>query len=373
MKRKAFSSGIAWSRVLGSALLYLCFAAVLLWFFIGLGLKNAARDDAKTDVLITPASTPPPASTPVPTPTASPVPTPTPDGLSVSDPAVHTVAWLSDTQHYASEFPRVFTAMTRFLSDNRARMNLVYIVHTGDFVDDRDDPAQWENALGSMEYLSGIPYGVLAGNHDIGTSVQDFTQYAQRFGKKAMEARSGSDAYYGGSYQNNRGHYDLVDIGENRFVFAYMSYAPDSDALSWLNKVFRKHGDRIGILCVHDYFKTDMSYSDSGEALFKNVVKKNPNLYLVLCGHRYTVGMKTAEFGSRQVYELISNYQAAGDEGGNGYLQFLQFDDRKKELRVLSYSPYKDDRRYYDTPGAELEKYPVDPDNEEYAFPYPWA
>ncbi|MCE5235656.1 MAG: metallophosphoesterase [Clostridiaceae bacterium] len=320
-----------------------------------------------------------PPPTPVPTPDAPPAPTPTPNPLFNLSEGVFTVAWLSDTQHYAYKAPEIFEAMTRFLRDEREKMNLLYVVHTGDFVDDRDDAAQWENAMRAMESLEGIPYGVLGGNHDVGTSEQDFSVFSSCFGEKAMEKRPGSDAYYGGSYKDNRGHYDLVDIGANRYVFAYMGYAPDSGAVAWLNRVFKEHRDRIGVLCVHDYFKTDMTYSDAGATLLKKVVKKNPNVYLVMCGHRYTVGHKSVEFDDdgdgatdRRAYELIQNYQAAGELGGSGYLQLLQFDDIKKELRLISYSPYTDDRRYYDTPGTELEKYYVNPENEEYSFSYPW-
>ncbi|OQA14065.1 MAG: hypothetical protein BWY62_01159 [Firmicutes bacterium ADurb.Bin356] len=54
-------------------------------------------------------------------------------------------------------------------------------------------------------------------------------------------------------------------------------------------------------------------------------------------------------------------------------MQFLQIDEQKGEVRVLSYSPYTKDFRYHDTPGAEFEKYPVPPENEEYTFPIPWS
>jgi predicted phosphodiesterase len=361
-----------------SRVLFYTAAAAFLIFCVWLGSSHRRAADSSPDVHIT--QQPTFSATFLPKITASPVyvnsPTPTPDGLTAMS-GTSTVVWMSDTQHYPVKAPEVLKQMTLFLSDERTRMNLDYIVHTGDFVDDRDDIAQWEVVASAMETLNNIPYGVLAGNHD-GGSDSDFSRYVKYFGEEVLRNRPES-AYYGGSYKNNRGHYDLVNIGENRFIFAYMSYAPDADGIKWLNGVFKEYRDRVGVLCLHDYFKSDMSYSSSGATLYKNVVKKNSNVYLVLCGHRYSVGHKKRELddngdgqSDRRVYELMQNYQAAGQTGGSGYMQFLQFDDIKKEVRVISYSPYTDDRRYYDTPGAELEKYPVDPEQEEYTFSYPW-
>lgn len=355
-------------------------AAAFLILCVWLGLSHYHARESSPDAQITPqpafSATLLPEITSPPVYVNSPTPMPTPDGLTAQS-GTSTVAWISDTQHYPAKAPEVLKQMTRFLRDERARLHLNYIVHTGDFVDDRGDESQWESAVSAMETLKNIPYGVLAGNHDAGRDL-DFSRFGRYFGEEVMRKRPES-AYYGGSYKNNRGHYDIVDIGEIPIVFAYMSYSPDADGIRWLNDVFKEYRDRVGVLCLHEYFKTDMSYSSSGETIFKKVVKKNPNVYLVLCGHRYTVGHKSLDLdddgdgqSDRRVYELMQNYQAAGQIGGSGYMQFLQFDDIKKEVRVISYSPYTDDRRYYDTPGTELEKYPVDPEQEEYTFSYPW-
>ncbi len=308
-----------------------------------------------------------------------PEPTPTPDlsKLFVNDQDVYTIGWVSDTQHYAGKYPELYSLLTEFLAKEQANLNLKYIVHTGDLVHNSKVLDEWDVANKAMQALSNLPYGVLAGNHDIGREL-DFTNYSRNFGEDAMRART-NNSYYGGSYKNNRGHYDLIRLGSRQFVFVYMSYSPDSQCIRWVNKVFEDYREYVGVLCVHDYFDTDMSYSTQGKLLFDKVVKKNPNIYLVMCGHRYTIGHAkiTINDGNdkqkRTVYELISNYQSAGPKGGSAYMQFLQVDEGKGEVRVISYSPYTDDYNYHDTPGAELEKYPVNPKNEEYKFPIPWG
>ena len=84
----------------------------------------------------------------------------------------------------------------------------------------------------------------------------------------------------------------------------------------------------MGILCVHDYYKTDLSLSDAGALFYEDVVRRCPNLYMVLCGHRYTMACVPVKFDDdengitdRTVYQMMCNYQAAGSEGGSGYMR----------------------------------------------------
>ena len=309
------------------------------------------------------------------TPAPTPSPTPVPDALTALG-GVYTFAWISDPQHYSEAYPEIFETMTRFLKEERARLNLAYVVHTGDMVQDYDVSAQWDAAEAAMRALADIPHGVLAGNHDVGKSRRDFSEFNARFGGEAMEAAP----YCGGIYKGGMGHYDLIDAGNTGYVFAYMGYQPDDAAVRWLASVFDQYPERVGVLCVHDYFRTDLSLYDSGKALQKNVLAKCPNVYLVLCGHRYNVAAVPVAFDDdgdgteeRTVYQMIANYQAAGSEGGSGYMRFLQIDEAAGVLRAYSYSPYTEDYRYWDEPGTENEKYPVDPANEEIMLPLPWA
>ncbi len=303
-----------------------------------------------------------------------PTPVALPDPLRAENGA-YTIAWITDTQHYSREYPETFYAMTRFLQDNRNRMNLGYVAHTGDLVHHYDDEAQWDVAVRAMQTIADIPGGVLAGNHDVGTSRGDFTYYKKYFG----EASQSSRACYGESYQDNRCHYDLVQLGDTKYLFVYASYEPDGDCIHWVNETLARYPERIGVLCVHDYFKNDLTLSDSGKALYKKVVRSNPNLYLVLCGHRYQVGYVEDTFDDdgdgnveRRVYQIMANYQAAGDVGGSGYLRLMQVDETAGVIRNYTYSPVLDDYTYFDQPEALEEKYASDPSQEEFILPIPW-
>ena len=276
---------------------------------------------------------------------------------------------------FCNEYYLVIPAFTLF-HDEQDRPGLVYIVCTGDFVQTRADDAQWEYASAAMDTVDSIPCGVLAGNHDAGTSTQDYTRFSTWFGEK----RYADKPWYGGSYEDNYCHFDLIDAGETSYIFVYIGYAPTDGAIKYAVDCFDLYPERIGVLCTHDYFKTDVTLSDNGQALYDRVVAQCENIYMVLCGHRYNqvcVPMPLDDDGDgamdRMVYQLLMNYQAAGSEGGGGFLRFMQIDEAAGTLRALSYSPTADDYNYYDAPESQTEKYPASPLFEAYTIPLPWT
>ncbi len=325
-------------------------------------------------VLPTPTPTTEPTPAPTPEPTPAPTPTPVPDALTVSD-SEYTIAWISDTQYYSRSFPETYYRMTDFLSGERDRLGLEYIVHTGDLVNNLDDEAQWDVAVGAQSAIDDIPGGVLAGNHDVGHEDDDYSYYRKYFG----EQKYASKPWYGGSYKDNRGHFDLMDIGSTKYIFVYMGYIQSSDSLKWLKETFLAYPDRVGVLCVHDYLDTDSTLTGDGELLYKKVVSACPNIYLVLCGHRYNIDCLTAEFDDsgdgtpdRTVYQMIGNYQAAGAEGGSGYMKFLQINESADTIELYSYSPLLDDYVYFDEPERQEEKYATPPERETLVLDIPW-
>lgn len=358
-------------------------ASILLaLLLLALGLVGCAQRTDAPQVESSPASfqfsaadTPAPASAPPapPTPTFTPAPTPTPDALTAYD-GRYTIAWISDTQHYSAKFPDVYYEMTQFLYAERARLNLQYIVHTGDLVHNWDVNAQWLIADGAMNELGDIPYGVLAGNHDVNDEKADDTYYKQYFG----EARFRDMPWYGESYGDNRCHYDLIDAGNTQYIFVYAGYPVTPDALAWASDAFAAFPDRVGFLCVHDYLERGGARSAQGDMILERVVRGNPNVYFVLCGHNYDALCLTAQIDdggarNRTVYQLLNNYQAAGDEGGSGYMRFLQVDEARGTISMYTYSPLMRDYVYYDEPGTQQEKYAFDPDDETLLLPIPWT
>ena len=185
--------------------------------------------------------------------------------------------------------------------------------------------------------------------------------------------------WYGGSYQNNRGHYDLLTLGQTDYLFVYMSFGLDDGCIRWLNETFAAYPDRVGFLMVHEYFNNDYELSKDGVKLFKQVVCKNPNLYMVLCGHRYGAYRQTDAVDDdgdgikdRTVHQMMFNYQAAGKVGGDGYLRLIQVNESEKTMHVLTYSPKLDDFNRFDDPANREKHYQIDETAEDFILTIPW-
>ncbi|BBP92524.1 hypothetical protein BsIDN1_61420 [Bacillus safensis] len=96
--------------------------------------------------------------------------------------------WMSDTQYYAKSYPHIFKQMVEWIRDQREKLNIQYVFHTGDIVDDSKDK-QWHRADTFMRVLdeNHIPYGVLAGNHDVRHKDGLYAEYGKNIsGKNAL-------------------------------------------------------------------------------------------------------------------------------------------------------------------------------------------
>ena len=334
---------------------------------IVLSTPSSTEDTKLPLVPETPADTPALTAEPTPDPTAAPPKYTAADG-------VYTIAWMSDPQHYSKKFPETYYAMTSFLHDHKEEMNLAYVINTGDLVHNTDLSTEWDVADKAQAMIDDIPNGVLAGNHDVLDPI-GYKTFCERFGEKRYQDKP----WYGGSFENNRGHYDLLTIGETEYLFVYMGYNPTDKAIKWARDVFGQYPDHVGILCLHDYYTKTQTLSDDGKKWYAQVVKKTPNLYMVLCGHKYGAYCFPEAFDDngdgkedRTVYQMLFNYQASLRDGGGGYLRLMQINEADGTLQMLTYSPVFDDFNRFDDPNNREQYYSFDERNEEFTLPLPW-
>ncbi|MEM5591313.1 metallophosphoesterase [Niallia circulans] len=141
---------------------------------------------------------------------------------STPDEYDYTFVWMSDTQYYAESYPYIYKRQTEWIAEKQEEMKIKYVMHTGDVVDEFNDEKQWVYADEYMRTLeeNKIPYGVLAGNHDVNQLSNDYKEFSKWFG----EYRFKDKPFYGESYKNNRGHYDLISAGGNDFIMVYMGW-----------------------------------------------------------------------------------------------------------------------------------------------------
>ncbi|MFT8872081.1 MAG: metallophosphoesterase [Sporolactobacillus sp.] len=275
-----------------------------------------------------------------------------PENLTGNKPVVHklfkglssidfTFGILPDTQFYSRSHPDIFMDMNRWFVDNRQDLHLKYIFHLGDIVNNYNQLYQWKAADRAMRILdqAHMPYGIISGNHDIGQQ-NDYRFYDRFFG----EDRYRWNPWYGGSYENNKGHFDLINVDRKKYIMLAMGWKIGSEEVKWLNNVLRTYRDRTAILYVHDYLDGDGHRTLQGDALFHQVVQPNSNVRIVLNGHRYGAARRIDRLddnmdghADRTVLQMLSDYQSV--KGGQGYLRLIGFDLRHGRIYVRTFSP----------------------------------
>lgn len=145
-------------------------------------------------------------------------------------------------------------------------------------------------------------------------------------------------------------------------MILYMSWDIYTDEIEWMNQVLQQYPDRKAIIALHRY--TNVNAADdlldyTGKLLRDQVVSKNPNVIAVLNGHYHGASIQTDAFDDngdgikeRTVYQICTDYQS-DPEGGSEYIKFLYFDLKNNKIYLNSYSPYRDDFNYFDSPKLE--------------------
>jgi hypothetical protein len=146
-----------------------------------------------------------------------------------------TIIVLPDTQKYTEDASPIFSAQTQWIVDNQQALNIVYVAHVGDCVQNGDnggDDSEFLVADAAMSLLEdpnttllpdGLPYGIAVGNQTATT-----TLYNQFFGISRFQGRD----YYGDHFGvNNDNHYDLFTASGVDYVVVYMEFMPGSTPL----------------------------------------------------------------------------------------------------------------------------------------------
>ncbi|MDM5153308.1 lamin tail domain-containing protein [Bacillus sp. DX1.1] len=263
----------------------------------------------------------------------------------------YTFVWMSDTQYYAESYPHIYKSQVDWIAAQKKPLNIQYVFHTGDLVDKSYQEFQWQRADEYMKVLenANVPYGVLAGNHDVNHKDEDYTAYSKYFGDWRFKDKS----YYGESYKDNRGHYDLISAKGNDFIMIYMGWGVTDEDIQWVKDVLQKYPNRKAILSFHEYLLVSGNRSPIGDKIFNEVVKPNKNILAVLSGHYHDSETLVDEIddngdgvADRKVYQMLADYQG-GPEGGQGYMRLLQFDTTANKMYVKTYSPYLNEYNFY--------------------------
>ena len=265
---------------------------------------------------------------------------------------------LPDTQYYCSGGhdgeAEMFYAQTQWIVEQREALNIAWVAHVGDLVNDGDDdPDQWPVANQAMSALEdpkttglrdGIPYGIAPGNHDQSPNGDPFgttDSFNNWFGSDRFASRD----YYGGHYgHDNDDHWGTFTVGALDFLVLDLEYdqsGEDDGVLAWADGVISDHPDHRVIINAHHLIESSGELSDQGQLVYQ-ALGHQENLFLMLSGHITGEVWRSDPAGAEgTVYSVMADYQFDGD-GGAGWLRVFEFSPAAGSIHAWTYSPWLD-------------------------------
>jgi hypothetical protein len=270
-----------------------------------------------------------------------------------------------DTQRYAAYFPDIFRAQFRWIRDNAAALNVKFVMHVGDIVEEGEDH-EWVVADESFAMLDGVvPYLAVPGNHDITRgSSKEGPRDTTKFNAVFPPWRFAGRPWYGGHKGvTNDNSFAYFEAGGQRFMVLGLEYGPTDETLAWANHLVDNHADQHKVILVtHCYMNHDDTrvgdgdkYNprganpawNDGEGIWEKFVSRRNNVVMVLSGHVKDdgTGVLVSRTGDdTPVLQMLANYQFLG-HGGEGWLRILKFSPAAHRLEVITYSPWLDQSR----------------------------
>ncbi|WP_229256808.1 LamG-like jellyroll fold domain-containing protein [Duganella lactea] len=258
-------------------------------------------------------------------------------------------------RHYGNE---PYAAQTNWVARNAQALNIPFLIHLGDVVDQVGKPEQWKVADSAMQVLEAakLPYSILAGNHDVlndidydsdptkGTDTQRVLAnepYLQWFSTK----RAQRQATFGARDDTGFHEYHIFKAQDQQFLVLSLSWRISDAGIAWARKVLADHPTLPAILVNHQLLNiapdaVSPLETGYGKMLWEKLIRDNDQIFMTLNGHHHGGAhlTKTNNFGNA-VEEMVVDYQM-DYQGGNGLMRLYEFDLTNKQIKVLSFSPW---------------------------------
>ena len=252
-----------------------------------------------------------------------------------------------------------YATQTAWLAQNAKALGIPFVIHLGDVVDQQDKSAQWTVADAAMKTLetAQVNYSILAGNHDVTngcgfSGVQNDCTDAQRnlaaepylqwFPKTRAQAQSTFVSRDASGF--HEAHIFTTPQGQ-KFMSLALSWRVSDAGIAWARGVIAAHPTVPVIVSSHELLAIDSDAvtakeTDYSKFLWERLIKDNDQIFMFVSGHNHGSAhlTKTNNFG-HAVLEMVVDYQMAY-QGGNGYLQMLEFDLGAGKIKTLSFSPW---------------------------------
>jgi hypothetical protein len=257
-----------------------------------------------------------------------------------------TIAVLPDTQYLIDEGgsdPEPVRETLRYLARRRREANIVFLAHVGDVTEHGTDR---EMRVADQVFDTvdrGLPYSVLAGNHDVRSSTDDQrgdTPYLRTFGP----ARFARMATYGGSSPDGYNSYHVIPAAGRRWLLLALDWRISDKGIQWAQQVIDRHKDLPAILTTHELVWADDAgeahLSAYGQLLWDKLIRRNDQIFLTVNGHYWPPGRATmTNDHGHPVHVHIANYQDRY-YGGAGMVRLYSFDLARNTIDVETFSPW---------------------------------
>jgi len=131
--------------------------------------------------------------------------------------------------------------MGRWIAEQRVPENILYVVQTGDMVDNGFVPKQWDIFDECYnQFKDDIPYFAIAGNHDIGVKLQDYSAYLARPNVSSIPRRN--------SFERGRAVYATFEAGGTKFLLLGAGWQSEEMSVDWMNQVLKEYKDSVAVL-----------------------------------------------------------------------------------------------------------------------------
>jgi hypothetical protein len=295
------------------------------------------------------------------------------------------IVMLPDTQKYTdhkdssgnplpNESQTYFNSQTQWIVDNLTAKNIKFVTHVGDVIEytssSTERAARFARADAAMDILDGnlssnpqgrVPYSVVLGNHDYEANGDHRTDasggaasFVANFGPARFTTPGGGyRSWYGGASANGANSYQWFSAGDIDFLHLALEYEaridsnPNLDAVRWAQSVIDANPGMPVILSTHAYLnggegrgwgRSNGDTGRNGETIFNELVRNNPEIFMVLGGHFTGARQRTVDNAAGfDVYEVLVDYQ--GDsQGGGGYFRLFEFSPDDNSIGATSIS-----------------------------------
>jgi hypothetical protein len=284
---------------------------------------------------------------------------------------------LPDTQHYSSDYPEIFYKQMNWIVENRNLLNIQYVIHLGDITNNNKEYA-WQVADKSFKILekAQIPYSIVYGDNDMKNPENNYydgirhTEFLNRYFPVSRFGKPGS-WWKGGFFDSGKidNYYCLFDYKDHKYLIMNLEIAPRSTVLKWADKIIAGNPSRKVFLVTHDYLNKDgkrlndlnsfgmdgrdnsgQLKGNNADGVFNKLIKKDPNIIMVLCGHKEGTFQKEVKIKDpqdsgqkRRVFEILSDFQderlkGSDEKSGKGLLRVLKIFPENNEMVITTVS-----------------------------------